>query len=654
MSRLSPKKKAPRKRERLGFYAETDVVSDVVRNSLGRARVRTESRPQNAIWWFSPKTFMSDDGKAKELIELAEKNNCRLNFFPGVYHCMKKCKLASLINLWRQLQGGDKYYNFAPKQYVMPRDLLKFKNQLAQNVSKGWEKVYIHKPDGGRSGKGISLISSVESLQNKEEENALVQEYIDRPLLLDNGLKFDIRIYVYIESLEPLKVFVCREAMCRFCTVKYEHPDEGNISNARMHLTNFGINRRTTVNLSEGGYLGELRGLKDPPREGTSGDTKRTLSEVFGNLSVQGYDVETLWEKICCLISHSCATMQPHLNQKYRSLSDPPKHGEPTCFHILGFDVLIAEERHGNEKCTLKPYLMEINANPSLKTEFRIYSDGMASSVESRVDTLIKEKVLEGCLLLASRASTNPSYFQEILFDNESNKILRIGSLMRSIFEHLRAFKKSGILDIQTFHRFYSIARTFTTSDGMWTTGQEPKSITSAEIVSVCSKLENQSHGLDFDAFCELFFAMLKINKINSKAEVEQTLTSIMSCIDAMKVQSNPGNGGDGKSLGHFLLLEHKRSQRLQLRQQEKESEKIKERQAKERRNEAKMRWEKVEQEKRAQKAQQKLLLAEEKRKKSMLHNKLQEKKRRQNEAAAWLEKRRASPKKSDQHNYPS
>ena len=50
---------------------------------------------------------------------------------------------------------------------------------------------YIVKPSGGSQGTGIYLIRSPENLV-QHSHNAVVQEYVDSPLLLD-GYKFDLR-----------------------------------------------------------------------------------------------------------------------------------------------------------------------------------------------------------------------------------------------------------------------------------------------------------------------------------------------------------------------------------------------------------------------------------------------------------------------------
>ena len=48
----------------------------------------------------------------------------------------------------------------------------------------------------------------------------VVQEYLPNPHLIDK-LKYDIRLYVLILSCDPLKIYLYKEGLVRFCTEEY-------------------------------------------------------------------------------------------------------------------------------------------------------------------------------------------------------------------------------------------------------------------------------------------------------------------------------------------------------------------------------------------------------------------------------------------------
>lgn len=75
----------------------------------------------------------------------------------------------------------------------------------------------------------------------------VVQRYIDRPFLLSDRLKFDLRIYVLLISVAPTLDFVVfRDGLARFATETYKRPTARNIKTAHMHLTNFSLNKATS------------------------------------------------------------------------------------------------------------------------------------------------------------------------------------------------------------------------------------------------------------------------------------------------------------------------------------------------------------------------------------------------------------------------
>lgn len=85
-------------------------------------------------------------------------------------------------------------------------------------------KVFIVKPENSCQGQGINLISKFQDLEFNNYRQ-IVQEYIENPYLID-GLKWDLRIYVLLCGLDPLRILVYNEGLARFATVPYQKPSK--------------------------------------------------------------------------------------------------------------------------------------------------------------------------------------------------------------------------------------------------------------------------------------------------------------------------------------------------------------------------------------------------------------------------------------------
>jgi hypothetical protein len=70
----------------------------------------------------------------------------------------------------------------------------------------------------------------------------VASHFIANPLLI-NGLKIDLRIYVALTSINPLRIYVYDEGLARFATCPYRDVGSDTRANRYMHLTNYSINK---------------------------------------------------------------------------------------------------------------------------------------------------------------------------------------------------------------------------------------------------------------------------------------------------------------------------------------------------------------------------------------------------------------------------
>jgi hypothetical protein len=106
----------------------------------------------------------------------------------------------------------------------------------------GGEKLWIAKPAASSQGKGIIVTSKLADIPQKGTPH-IVSEYINNPLLF-NGYKFDLRVYVAITSINPLRLYIYEDGLTRFATSKYTNQVHGNKKHSKFtHLTNYSLNK---------------------------------------------------------------------------------------------------------------------------------------------------------------------------------------------------------------------------------------------------------------------------------------------------------------------------------------------------------------------------------------------------------------------------
>jgi tubulin polyglutamylase TTLL5 len=110
---------------------------------------------------------------------------------------------------------GAKHFSFIPKTFILPNEFVYLEEEMKKNKDKLW----ICKPAASSQGRGIFVTNDLGEIPHKNQP-MVVSEYIDSPLLF-NGFKFDLRIYVAITSINPLRIYIYEDGLTRFATSKY-------------------------------------------------------------------------------------------------------------------------------------------------------------------------------------------------------------------------------------------------------------------------------------------------------------------------------------------------------------------------------------------------------------------------------------------------
>ena len=201
-------------------------------------------------------------------------------------------------------------------------------------------------------------------------ENCVAQKYIANPFLMDD-LKFDMRMYVLLYGVNPLRIFLFKDGLVRMATEEYVKPTEENIDNLFMHLTNYAINKKND------NFVQNVADDSDGDIH-DDGTHKRSITSLIYTLKCMGKPYKKLKQDIDDLLIKTLIVAQPNLSHLYKSCQ-PDDLENQMCFQILGFDVLI------DENC--KPWLIEVNQSPSFKAD-------------SGLDRRIKEKLVSDTLTL--------------------------------------------------------------------------------------------------------------------------------------------------------------------------------------------------------------------------------------------------------------
>lgn len=253
----------------------------------------------------------------------------RFNQIPGLRAILwrKDAMCRTMKDSLATFQGPT---NFTFPCWVLPDDLQAL-NETMIRAPGDW----IVKPGDKGEGHGIFIASSIDELirQDLSINGFVVQPLLKNPYLI-YGKKIDLRTYVLITSMVPLRAYVYKEGLVRFASGDYDH-----------NATKGGKEQQFLTNTSVGKKYAQLSNLT------------WTFERLCRHFELQGIDAEAVFGSIHEAIARVLLSSEYQFQDEFHSTLGG--HTCPQCFQLLGIDVIL--------DTNLNPIVIEVNGLPSMQ-----------------------------------------------------------------------------------------------------------------------------------------------------------------------------------------------------------------------------------------------------------------------------------------------
>jgi len=250
-----------------------------------------------------------------------------------------------------------------------------FESAFNRNIG---HNVWIIKPCSESHGNGIFLSSNFDEItdhMNNQPEGSkpwLAQRYVEKPLLLRNSRKFDIRVWVLLTH--DFKVYLHREGVMRTSSVEFTMSD---LKNKFIHMTNHSIQ-------------------EEHEDFGKHEEGNEIFFESFDHSDLLEVDItlDEIMSQIKEAVRETFLAAKPVL-ERIDEIDD--YHS----FMFFGFDFMLDEDK--------KVWLLEVNASPAVAKPLlqRVASD----IIETAIDPLFPRPSLP----------TNSKNGFELIFESKGN-----------------------------------------------------------------------------------------------------------------------------------------------------------------------------------------------------------------------------------------
>ena len=254
-------------------------------------------------------------------------------------------------------------FDFVIPTFTLPQEHKELRHEIRdQGVAKRWYFVKEHRLDAGNkrylTQKPVAILP---------QEPVLVQWYEMNPHLIQKR-KYDLRLYVLVTGVDPLRIYLHEGGFVRYAKDKYEPPSNTNQYVSTMHASGGAYKRETGMPF--------------------------TLAEYWEYLEAR-YDALKLcqFQDELKLMLIKTLTLVPGLAApKYRELNPDNYKENAILFQILSMDVIVT--------AALKPQLLGISEFPNF----------VATGSE---ESGIKRSVMIDALLILGLDTTRKARYKE-------------------------------------------------------------------------------------------------------------------------------------------------------------------------------------------------------------------------------------------------
>ncbi|CCW63597.1 unnamed protein product [Phytomonas sp. EM1] len=262
-----------------------------------------------------------------------------INYFQGSHKITLKASMTEILR-----QADSTHTEWLPRSFVLGGDPEKVCDEralFADSAIRDPSALWIIKPSSGGKGQDILLIRStevvkfVETLKPTSKRRYVAQLYVDRPLLVSQNRKFDIRVWVLLIS-PNYTIFAFSKGCCRTASSAYNLSDLTNVSS---HLTNHCL---------QDGHL-------DDGEYEVSNEISFDKIELYAKKEM---NVESL---LGCILPQMTNIIVRSLLAVKTQL-EVSENEQFRCFQLLGYDFIV--------DVNFRVWLLEINGSPGVAERY--------------------------------------------------------------------------------------------------------------------------------------------------------------------------------------------------------------------------------------------------------------------------------------------